>query len=233
MVGLVILETRSVVDALRAEIQSQIVGGSIPPGTTLPEVSVAQMFDVARPTAKAAIEQLVHIGMLRRLRNKTARVPLFDAADIADLYLSRGVIESAVARLLAERGEVPSGATEALDRFRAAINGDKIAELVQSDIDFHRALVDATRSPRLRRLHESVIGEAHLCMSQVQVHHLLHPQVIADEHARILAMIEAGDADQATSEMTAHISRAGDRLVAYFEREKVDVASDPSAGSPV
>src|SRR5438132_9689035 len=45
----------------------------------------------------------------------------------ADLYLSRGVIECAVAHLLAERGEVPSGAAEALDRFRAAINGDKIA----------------------------------------------------------------------------------------------------------
>jgi DNA-binding GntR family transcriptional regulator len=233
MVGSVILETRSVVDALRAEIQSQIVGGSIPPGTTLPEVSVAQMFDVARPTAKAAIEQLVHIGMLRRLRNKTARVPLFDAADIADLYLSRGVIERAVVRLLAERGEVPSRAVEALNRFRTAIDGAKIAELVQSDIDFHRALVDATRSPRLRRLHESVIGEAHLCMSQVQVHHLLDPQVIADEHARILAMIEAGDADQATSEMIAHISQAGDRLVAYLQREKADVASDPSGGSPV
>jgi DNA-binding GntR family transcriptional regulator len=232
-VGFVILETRSVVDALRQEIQSQIVGGSIPPGTTLPEVSVAQMFDVARPTAKAAIEQLVHIGMLRRLRNKTARVPLFDAADIADLYLSRGVIECAVARLLAERGEVPSGAAEALDRFRAAINGDKIAELVQSDIDFHRALVDATRSSRLRRLHESVIGEAHLCMSQVQVHHLLHPQVIADEHARILAMIEAGDVDRATSEMTAHISLAGDRLVAYLRRSEANVGSDPSVGSAI
>jgi len=234
MVGFVILETRSVVDALRAEIQSQIVGGSIPPGTTLPEVSVAQMFDVARPTAKAAIEQLVHIGMLRRLRNKTARVPLFDAADVADLYLSRGVIESAVARVLAERGEVPSEAARALDRFRAAIdNGAKVAELVQNDIDFHRALVDATRSPRLRRLHESVIGEAHLCMSQVQLHHLLHPQVIADEHARVLAMIEAGDADQATSEMTTHISRAGDRLVAYLQRQEADVASDASAGSAI
>jgi DNA-binding GntR family transcriptional regulator len=233
-VGFVILEIRSVVDALRAEIQSQIVGGSIPPGTMLPEVSVAQMFDVARPTAKAAIEQLVHIGMLRRLRNKTARVPFFDATDIADLYLSRGIIESAVTRLLAQRGEVPSGAAAALDRFRAAIDNDgKIAELVQSDIDFHRALVDATRSSRLRRLHESIIGEAHLCMSQVQVHHLLHPGVIADEHARILAMIEAGDVDQATSEMTAHISQAGDRLVAYLQRSEANGASDPSVGSPI
>jgi DNA-binding GntR family transcriptional regulator len=55
----------------------------------LAEVSVAQMFDVARPTAKAAIEQLVHVGQLRRMRNKTARVPLLNANDVADLYLSR------------------------------------------------------------------------------------------------------------------------------------------------
>ena len=184
----VVLDTRSVVDALRSEMQSQILRGAIPSGTALTELSVAQKFDVARPTAKAAIEQLVHIGLLRRLRNKTARVPLLDAADVADLYLSRGVIEQAVARLLAERGEVPPGAVEALDRFRAAVaNGGKVTELVESDIDFHRALVAASQSPRLRRLYELVIGEAHLCMAQVQVRHLLHPQVIADEHAQILS----------------------------------------------
>ena len=70
-------------------------------------------------------------------------------------------------------------------------------------------------------------------MSQVQVHHLLHPQVIADEHARILAMIEAGDADQATSEMITHIFRARDRLVAYLQREEADVASDRSVGASI
>jgi DNA-binding GntR family transcriptional regulator len=223
----VVLETRSVVDALRAEMQSQILRGSIPPGTALTELSVAQKFDVARPTAKAAIEQLVHIGLLRRLRNKTARVPLLDAADVADLYLSRGVIERAVVRLLAERGDVPPGAAEAVDRFRAAIaSGGKVTDLVESDIEFHRALVAASRSPRLRRLHEAVIGEAHLCMAQVQVRSLLHPQVIADEHAHILAMIEARDTDRAAAEMDAHLSRARKKLVAYLHEEEAALASD-------
>src|SRR4030095_10995828 len=82
------LETRSVVDALRTEMQRQILRGSIPPGMGLAEVSVAQTFDVARPTAKAAIEQLVNVGLLRRCRNKTARVPLLDIADGTRLYLS-------------------------------------------------------------------------------------------------------------------------------------------------
>ena len=224
------LETLSIVDALRSEMQGQILKGSIPAGTALPEVSVAQMFDVARPTAKAAIEQLVHLGLLKRLRNKTASVPLLNAADVADLYLSRAVVENAAVHLLAERGDVPSGAVEALDRFRAVIGySDKIAELVESDIDFHRALATATGSPRLRRLHELVIGEAHLCMAQVQLRHLLHPQVIADEHARVLAMIGARDADQAKCEMDAHISRARRGLVAHLQRQQAGAVSGQRA----
>lgn len=214
------LEIRSVIDALRSEIQSQILRGAIPPGTALTELSVAQQFDVARPTAKAAIEQLVHIGLLRRTHNKTARVPLLDAADVADIYLSRGVIERAVACLLAERGEVPADAVRALDRFRAAIaNGDTVAELVEADIEFHRALVAAARSPRLRRLHKVVIGEAHLCMAQVQMRHLLDPQVIADEHKSILVMIEGRNVDQAAREMDFHLSQARNKLFAHQQKE--------------
>jgi DNA-binding GntR family transcriptional regulator len=216
-----VLETRSVVDALRSEVQRRILSGDIPPGATLPEQWVAQKFDVARPTAKAAIEQLVNLGLLRRSHNKTASVPLFDAADVTDLYLSRAVVENAVVSLLAERGTIPASAVEVQNRLRGMVKQkDKVAEFVKCDIDFHHALVTATGSPRLSRLHASVIGEAHLCMAQVQVHHLLHPQVIADEHTRILAAIEARDPDQARQEMSIHISRARDKFVGYIKRHK-------------
>lgn len=215
------LEVKSVVDALRSEMQRQILTGSIPPGRALAEVSVAQTFDVARPTAKAAIEQLVHVGLLRRSHYKTARVPLLNTADVADLYLSRAAVERAVVRLLAERSEVPTLAAQTLQRFVAAIaSGVKVTEVVEYDIEFHRGLVAASQSPRLRRLHEAVIGEAHLCMAQVQVHHLLHPRVIAEEHKRILATIEAGDPDRAAAEMDAHLSEACNRLTAYLLAEE-------------
>lgn len=224
-----LLETRSVVDALRFEMQGQILRGAIPAGTALSEMSVAHKFDVARPTAKAAIEQLVQLGLLRRSHNKTASVPLFNGADVVDLYLSRAVIESAVVGLLAERGEVPSGAIDALNRFRTLIeladHAEKITELVKCDIDFHRTLTSATGSPRLRRLHESVIGEAHLCMVQVQVRQLLHPQVIAEEHGRVLALIEARNPDDARRAMDAHITRARDKLLSRTSSTELTTAA--------
>jgi DNA-binding GntR family transcriptional regulator len=217
------LETRSVIDALRFEMQGRILRGAIPAGTALAELSVAQMFDVARPTAKAAIEQLVQAGLLRRLRNKTARVPTISAEDVADLYLTRAVIESAAARMLAERGDVPRIAVAALERFRVAIANGDITELVEGDIGFHSGLVAAAGSARLRRLHELVIGEAHLCMAQSQVHRLLENQVILDEHSRILAMIDSRNVDLAASAMDAHISRARNHLLAYLKEEDIGV----------
>jgi len=220
------LETRSVVDALRTELQKQILRGFISPGAALTELSVAQKFDVARPTAKAAIEQLVHIGLLRRMRNKSARIPRLDASDIPDIYLSRSVIECAAARILAERGEVPVGAIAAIERFRAAIAaGHAVSGLVENDVEFHRALVAATKSPRLRRLHDAVIGEAHLCMAQVQIHHLLHPQVIAEEHMRILSLIAERNVSAASAETNAHLAQAGDRLLGYLQQEPTPAAS--------
>jgi len=90
-------------------------------------------------------------------------------------------------------------------------------------------LAVASQSPRLRRLHEMVIGEAHLCMAQVQIRHLLHPQVIADEHARILGMIDAGDTNGASAEMDAHLQRARTRLIAHLKPEEATEQSNTFA----
>lgn len=226
------LDVRSVVDALRAELQSRIVRGAIPPGAPLAEEAIAQSFDVARPTAKAAIEQLVHLGLLRRLPNKTARVPLLEESDVADLYLSRGAIEQAAVLLLAGRGEAPAKAEAALERLRAAIaQGDKVIDVVDSDIEFHRALIESTGSPRLKRLHEAVIGEAHLCMAQVQLQHLLDPAIIAEEHKRILATIRKGDPERAAQQMAAHLARAQNKLAQYLRR-RGEAASTTAADAP-
>jgi DNA-binding GntR family transcriptional regulator len=214
-----VLQTRSVIVALRDEMQARILKGAIPAGTTLTETAVAHMFQVARPTAKSAIEQLVIAGLLRRVRHRAAHVPMLSADDVSDLYLSRAVLESAAARILAERGEVPTEAVDALDRFQSAIGrAESVADLVEDDIGFHTALMKATGSPRLRRLHELVIGEAHLCMAQVQIHRLLDNRLVLEEHSRILDMIAARNADRAAAEMYDHVSRAKNTLVAYLRQ---------------
>jgi adenylate cyclase len=53
-------------------MQSQILRGSIPPGASLTELSVAQKFDVARPTAKAAVLAFFEVFYFTdRFKNKS------------------------------------------------------------------------------------------------------------------------------------------------------------------
>lgn len=208
------LKTHSLVDSLRDALQEAILRGEIPAGSQLTEQAVADKYGIARPTAKAALEQLVHAGIMRRSLNRAARVPLLDADDVRDLYFNRGLVERGVVTALAQRRiEVP-GARRAVDELRRASD---VAEIVEADIRFHRALVAALGSPRATRLHESVIGEAHLCMAQVQVHHLLDPEVIASEHAGILEAVTAGSSRKAAELMDDHLVRARDQLVAYLD----------------
>jgi DNA-binding GntR family transcriptional regulator len=211
------LQTQSLVDALRDAIQRSILQGEYPAGSQLTEQSVAERYSVARPTAKAAMEQLVRIGMLRRSRHKTTHVPLLGVGDIRDLYFSRGIVERAVVTALAASGKETTEASRAVSRL--TVGGD-VSDIVGADIEFHRALVRSLDSPRVTRLHDAIIGEAHLCMAQVQVLHLLRPDEIANEHRGIIEAIEAKDPAKASELLDRHLTRACDQLVGFLEEHQ-------------
>jgi DNA-binding GntR family transcriptional regulator len=210
------LEVPSLVDAVSRAMRKRILSGELAQGTAVTENAVATEYSVARPTAKAAVERLVHDGLLRRVANKTARVPVLGLDEVRDLYFSRGLIERSAMQALAGRGVVAESARSALDQFDAAAARSDLPQVVESDIAFHRALVDSLGSPRLSRLYVSLMGEFHLCMAQVQLHELLNPKTIATEHAAIVAAVEARDPERAVAEIDAHLHNASKRIVAFY-----------------
>ncbi len=211
-----ILEVPSLVDAVQQAMRARILDGKVPPGVAVTEVSVANEFSVARTTAKAAVERLVHDGLLRRTANKSARVPMLGFEEVRDVYFSRGLIESTVMQRLAIAGTVPAEAKEALRRFDQGVESGIQAQVVESDVAFHRSLVDSLGSERFSRIYQSLMGEVQLCMAQVQYLRLLEPKVIAKEHASIVAAIEARDPVQAVAMIDAHLGNASSRIIAVL-----------------
>ena len=134
-------------------------------------------------------------------------------------------------QVLAGRKDVPEEARRELRRMGAAIESHSLTEIVDSDIAFHCSLVDTLHSARLSRLYTSVMFEERLCMAQVQSRALLHPAVIAKEHASLLRAIEKGDADLAVGEITGHLTRARDRLIDYLKKN-LPVAVTGGPGGP-
>jgi DNA-binding GntR family transcriptional regulator len=202
----------SIVDAIADDIRGNLFNGALPGSTQLTEAEVATTYDVARPTAKAAIEKLVAEGLLLRGTHKTARVPELGPDEVRDLYFARLLIESEVVRRLAAERILPEALSRANNEV-LALESPSGMELAEPVIKFHQALVGALGSPRLTRVFGTLMGEMRLCMAQMNYRRLLHADVIAEEHKVILEQIAAGNVDGAVAALTAHLRQAENRLV--------------------
>ena len=201
----------SVIDAVVDDLKAQVLAHDLRPGMPLTEAEVAARYDVARATAKAAIERLVADKVLVRKNHKTARVVKLGPADVRDIYRTRAYLESEVLRRLAERREVPLEARVANAEIEALWRQGSW-DSVDADMRFHTSLIDALGSARTSSVYGSLAFEVKLCMAQLQGSQRLSPEIIVDEHSRILDLIDAGDASGVAAMLDEHLARARELL---------------------
>jgi DNA-binding GntR family transcriptional regulator len=207
----------SIVDAVAENLRRKLFAGDLGEEAFLTEARVAGMYDIARPTARAAVERLVVEGLLVRGPHKTARVPTLGPDDVRDLYLSRRVFETEVIRRLALLGGVPEGLRAANDELRQVRNQGGDMQAIEPTLRFHRLLVHALGSPRMDRLFSILMGDMQLCMVQMGSQRLLRVGTIADDHQEIMEALTAADPEAAVAAMQRHLDEAEDRLVSQLE----------------
>ncbi|KJL18521.1 transcriptional regulator NanR [Microbacterium oxydans] len=207
-----------VVDAVTVQLRGRILSGEIRSGAPITEAAVSQTFGVARPSAKAAIEQLVASGLLVRTAHRSARVVDIDSVTVRDVYRTRTRLESAALRELATTRTVPAAALAANAEILAMPEGPDPAT-VDPDLRFHTALIDALDSERTGRMYRSVLDEVRLCMAQVQGRRLLDAADISAQHADILEAVASGDGERAAALLEAHLSSAEERLVEALDAD--------------
>ncbi len=191
------------------------------------EIEIAATYEVARPTAKAAIEKLVAEGLLARGAHKTARVTELGPDSVRDIYRARAYLESEILRRLAATGTIPAGAVQANLDIAAAADGSAM-DVVEPDMRFHTSLVDAVGNERISKMYRSLVSEVRLCMTRVQSLKLLETGLIQAEHQRILELIAEGDGAAAAHLLDEHLARARERLVAAIGGEAGPEAYLPS-----
>lgn len=206
-----LLNAVSVSEALVRTLRERILSGEIHPGTPLPELEVAATYGVARPTVRAALQTLVGMGLLRREANRSAYVPQLTPEEIRDLYSVRRWLETSAIRFLVERGVRPAPAEQAVRRLEAAGDGVEWSEVVEADLAFHRALVDAVGSERLARLYSLLQDEIRLSLAQL-VSSYGSAKELAKEHRALLEAIAGGDADAAAALLDEHLDSAVEAL---------------------
>lgn len=197
------LERISTSEALVNALTRQILDGSIDAGTWLREVDLAEKHGVSRQSLRAALVELVHLGLLHREPHRGVFVPVMTAEDIRDLYHVRRIIEVEAARIVATRPEAWPAievVVGRLERLPANVSG---YEMVEEDFAFHRAMIAGVGSPRLARAHEMLCAEIRLSFVSSMVED--GPSYLIGEHRALLDVIRGGDPAKAEARIIVHL----------------------------
>jgi DNA-binding GntR family transcriptional regulator len=198
------LERVSTSEALVKALTRQILDGTVPAGTWLREVELAERHGVSRQSLRAALVELVHLGLLQREPHRGVWVPVMTDDDVRDLYYVRSLIEIEAARVVAARPQAWPALDEVVRRLERLSEGSSGHEMVDADFEFHRVLVSGVGSSRLSRSHEMLCSEIRL--SFVSTVREDGPTYLFGEHRALLDVLQRGDPDAAAARIAEHLA---------------------------
>lgn len=197
--------TDAVTDALR----EAILDGALAPTTWLREDEIAGTFDVSRTPVREALRRLADEGLVIKTAHHGTSVAGLTLEDVLALYVVRENLEGLAARLAAVR--CPPGLVASLDeigaRMKEAAAEDDTAALYRLNLDWHRALREATGNSYLGRFLGQVEHAVRRLPSSTFAHRGRGEEALA-EHDAVVRAIEERDGDTAERTAKAHMRRA-------------------------
>lgn len=194
-------------DDIYQSLRSEIVTGELSPGTPLREVMLAERFGVSRTPVRDALFRLEESGLAVR-GQRGLEVRGINPESIIQVYDLRILLEQEAAGQAAENRTLSDLLTlEALiERDRA--NQDLTERvLIESNLEFHRAVWSAAANPVLVELMEKLTSNlVHAPTSTLAVEGRWEEAL--DEHERIRSAIEARDVEDARNAAKHHFSTA-------------------------
>jgi DNA-binding FadR family transcriptional regulator len=203
-------------DQVIAQLRAQITSGEWPVGSRIPtEPQLVEQLGVARNTVREAVRALAHNGLLD-IRQGSGTYVLatselagvmhrrFAAADTRHVSELRSALESAAARLAAQRRTERDLAhlDAALDRRERAWESGGAEAFVEADATLHLAVVAASHNEVIAELYAD-LGQVLRAFLRADMGGELRPENYVD-HARLVEAIRAGDGDTAAAEAAAH-----------------------------
>jgi DNA-binding GntR family transcriptional regulator len=223
----------SAADHAYERLKQRVVAGAYAPAAQLKEEHLASELGISRTPIRAALKRLVEDGLASFDPGRGVRVAEWTEFDIDETYELRGLLEAHAAALAAQRGGTTLA--EHLDALNEEMQqairkgGARLPERLQ-DINsrFHRAVVEASGSPRLRLMLNGVIDMPIVTRSHF-ISTMEDKLQSLQHHRDLAAAIRIGDADLARQVMQLHLRTAQLR----FRRQRHALQqSSESTGRP-
>lgn len=214
-------------------LKKRIVAGHYTAGTQLKEEHIAEDIGVSRTPVRAALKRLIDDGLAVAEAGRGVFVAGWTRWDIEDMFRLRIRLEPFAARLAAERADPRMVAelkrcneemARAIDQ--TEVSQDAIAEVQAANSRFHRMLLDAAGSQRLKTMLETMIDMPIITRSffLYERDDLLRS---LQHHRDITLAVELGNGDLAEQVMTVHLLISNQRFMSRrLDRLQPDARED-------
>lgn len=212
---------RPLPELIEHKLRELIIGGTFKAGDRLPtEPVLADRLNVARSSLRTALQRLQLQGIVEVRRGLGWYVRRTDLADVdqnlegrlaakqfshTDLLEVRIALETTAASLAAVRadaGELDELAKLNLRYQRASV--DDVQEVIESDEEFHSALIRASHNELLENMYQALVPGLQDCKRHAHPSREVHSRS-AGEHEQVVWFLRRHDEVGAKSAMTRHL----------------------------
>ena len=192
------------------DLKRRILTQDLEPGVYLDETELAAFYGISRPPLREVLRELAGEGYVVLHENRGAQVAPMTHKTLRNFFMAAPMIYSATSRLAAEnatQGQIMR-LKDTQHLFRGAIRDGDTAQRALLNEKFHTIIGEMADNeflmPSLRRL---LIDHTRISMTFYNPRKAslaAAREIAADQHDQFIAMIEAGDAEQAATLAISH-----------------------------
>ena len=213
MLGLKPIKLLPARERVASALRKAIISKSIPEGAELTLENTAQELGVSVTPVREAFQILARDGLLEVKQNRCAVVLGVTEKTIREHYQLRAALEGAACMLCCENGADLSKIQNCVAMAEQALSRRQAGNYADYNQSFHFEIWSASGNEKMEKLLSELWNGLSIGVEMSELDYALNSQ---SEHKKILAALEARDAQAARTEMEHHIFRSMEDALTYY-----------------
>ncbi len=202
-------------------LKTEIIKGSLKPGTKLSEGKIAEQMGVSRTPVREALKELAAEGFVKMNPNQAVVVSNASVEDVQEVLQIRGVLEGLAARLATKM--ISEEEIKELEKYQKQMEyytkKDDVLAFSEMDAEFHELILNVCGNNRLIQIRKNLSDQAH----RYRIRSLSVPgrlKYSLKEHQEIVEALKRKNAEQADRLSQKHIENVLANILAHKEKEE-------------
>lgn len=202
-------------------LKTEIIKGSLKPGTKLSEGKIAEQMGVSRTPVREALKELSAEGFVKMNPNQAVVISNASVEDVQEVLQIRVVLEGLAARLATKM--ISEEEIKELEKYQKQMEyyakKDDVLAFGEMDAEFHELILNVCGNNRLIQIRKNLSDQAH----RYRIRSLSIPgrlKYSLKEHQEIVEALKRKDAEQADRLSRKHIENVLVNILAHKEKEE-------------